>query len=220
MKLLDRLYCYIWRGWENNANTYLIDDRMRALIDPGHRRFLNHLLRSMGEEGFGLRDIDLIINTHSHPDHCEANVDFIQKGGAKAAMHKLEEEYLRNEGYVFFTMMDIDPEDFVIHFHLGEELKLDGVSLKIIHTPGHTPGGVSLYWPEEEVLVSGDLIFEGSVGRTDLAGGDREHLKESIENVSKLKVKYLLPGHGEIVMGRKKVEDNFKLVKSVYFAWI
>ncbi len=220
MKLLNKLYCYFWRGWENNCNVYLIDDGLRVLIDPGHRKFLSWLLRSMEADGFEPRDIDLVINTHSHPDHCEADIDFVDMARAKVTMHRIEEEYLRGEGSLLFKMMGLDPSQLTVHFHLAEELKLNDVRLLVIHTPGHTPGSVCFYWPEEEVLISGDLIFEGGVGRVDLPGGNGELLKKSIRKVSKLKIRYLLPGHGEMVAGREDVEENFRFVEKVYFDWL
>jgi len=220
MKLLNNLYCYIWRGWENNANAYLIDSGLRVLVDPGHRRFLSWLLRGLEADGVEPRDVDLVVNTHSHPDHCEADVDFVDMARAKVAMHSLEERYLRGEGGLLFKMMGLDPSQLTVHFHLGDSLRLDGVELQVIHTPGHTPGSVCLYWPDEEVLISGDLVFEGGVGRVDLPGGNGELLKQSIKRVAELKVRYLLPGHGELVVGREDVEENFRFVEKMYFTWI
>lgn len=220
MKLLNNVYCYIWRGWENNSNAYLIDSGLRVLIDPGHRRFLGWLLKELEGDGFEPRDIDLIINTHCHPDHCEADMDLVDMAGAKVAVHRLEEEYLREEGALLFEMMGLDPSQITVHFHLADRLILDGVGLQIIHTPGHTPGSVCIYWPEGEVLISGDLVFEGGVGRVDLPGGDGELLKRSIRRVASLRTSYLLPGHGELVVGREDVERNFKFIERAYFDWI
>ncbi|MEM4700092.1 MAG: MBL fold metallo-hydrolase [Candidatus Nezhaarchaeales archaeon] len=220
MRLLNNLYCYIWRGWENNCNAYLIDSRLRVLIDPGHRRFLNWLLRGLEADGFEPRDVDLIINTHCHPDHCEADVDLVDASRAKVAMHELEEEYLRGEGALLFEVMGLDPSQITVHFHLADRLRLDGVDLQIIHTPGHTPGSVCIYWPEEEVLISGDLVFEGGVGRVDLPGGDGDLLKQSIRRVAALRTSYLLPGHGELVIGRDEVKRNFELIERAYLSWI
>jgi len=220
VKLLNNLYCYIWRGWENNCNAYLIDSGLRVLVDPGHRRFLGWLLKGLESDGFEPRDVDLVINTHSHPDHSEADVDFVDMARAKIAMHRLEEEYLRGEGASLFKVMGLDPGQITVHFHLADRLKLNGVELLIIHTPGHTPGSVCLYWPDEEVLISGDLVFEGGVGRVDLPGGNGELLKRSIKEVAKLKIRYLLPGHGELVVGREDVEENFRFVERVYFNWL
>jgi glyoxylase-like metal-dependent hydrolase (beta-lactamase superfamily II) len=220
LRLLNNLYCYIWRGWENNCNSYLIDSRLRVLVDPGHRRFLRRLLDGLEADGFSPRDVDLVVNTHSHPDHSEADVDFVDLAGAKVAMHRLEEEYLRGEGGLLFEMMSLDSSQLTVHFHLAERLKLDGVDLQVIHTPGHTPGSICLYWPEGGVLISGDLVFEGGVGRVDLPGGDGELLKRSIREVAKLKAHYLLPGHGELVVGREAVEENFRFVEKMYLNWV
>ena len=81
--------------------------------------------------------------------------------------------------------------------------------MKVFHTPGHSPGSVSLYWPDKKVLFTGDLIFKDGVGRTDLPGGDSSLLKESIKRLKGLEIEWLLPGHGDMVSGAKEVRANF-----------
>jgi glyoxylase-like metal-dependent hydrolase (beta-lactamase superfamily II) len=102
--------------------------------------------------------------------------------------------------------------------NLGKENKL---ALKILHTPGHSPGSISIYWQDNKVLISGDVIFYGSVGRTDIPGGDGKLLKQSIEKLSQLDIEYLLPGHstefGDIITGKDKVEQNFAFIRLNYF---
>ena len=97
---------------------------------------------------------------------------------------------------------------------LGANSKLN---LKVLLTPGHTPGSVSLYLEKEKILVSGDVVFFGSVGRTDLPGGSTSLLHQSIDRLSQLDVEYLVPGHstemGSIISGKEKVKRNFQMVK-------
>ena len=101
-----------------------------------------------------------------------------------------------------------------------DSIGLGDISLQVIHTPGHSPGSVTLYWPAQKALFTGDLVFKEGVGRTDLPGGDGSQLKESIKGLMNLDVEYLLAGHGDIIAGAEKVEKNFEDVESFYFTYV
>jgi glyoxylase-like metal-dependent hydrolase (beta-lactamase superfamily II) len=201
-----------------------------VIIDPGHlvnelgESCLNSLLSSMKEDGFQAEDIGLIINTHSHFDHCEANEALVSrsKGGeAIIAMSKEEDEYRRTVGEKLCAILGIEPPKFEPLFYLTEgDLKLGReakIELQVLATPGHSPGSVSLYFPNDKVLVSGDVIFFGGMGRTDFPGGSMTILKQSIEKLSRLDIECLIPGHstelGNIIQGKSLVERNFQAVK-------
>lgn len=238
MKLVENLYCYIWAGRGNNCNTYVFagvleGGRPHVVVDPGHlanefrEPCFERLLTSMQEDGLKPEDVGLIINTHAHPDHCEASPALAEMTRAKAgagqvkqaliAFHQDEIAFVREMAQRFGRHLDLEP-DLVLK---EGGLNLDKMSLEVLHTPGHSPGSISLYWPDERVLISGDVVFYGGVGRTDLPGGSGELLKQSIERLSELDVEYLLPGHstqfGMIVQGRDKVAKNFRSIKMDYF---
>jgi glyoxylase-like metal-dependent hydrolase (beta-lactamase superfamily II) len=97
---------------------------------------------------------------------------------------------------------------------IGEE------RFEVIATPGHSPGSICLYWPVKKALFTGDLIFDQSIGRTDLPGGNGRLLKESVEKVSSRDIEYLLCGHGEIVAGEKKVKMNFEKIKDYWLNYL
>ncbi|NIM45586.1 MAG: MBL fold metallo-hydrolase [Nitrososphaeria archaeon] len=220
MRLVKGLYWYPYRGFRNNCNTCLFDDEIRVIIDPGHEWNLESLLASLRDDGFNPKDIDLIINTHVHPDHYEASHFLAEVSGAKMALHSLEERYLKGESRRLYQMFGANPPSLTVDFHLAESLNLGITRLEVLHTPGHSPGSISIYWREQSILICGDLIFSLGVGRVDLPGGDPHLLKESIEMVSKLDIRYLLPGHGEILEGREKIKRNFNYVKEAYFGWM
>lgn len=97
-----------------------------------------------------------------------------------------------------------DLDDFEPDFFLQEGwLQAGGETLQVLSTPGHSPGSVCLYWPERQALFSGDVVFSGGIGRTDLPMGNPKLLKESIQRIAELDVEHLLPGHGEIIHGRR-----------------
>jgi glyoxylase-like metal-dependent hydrolase (beta-lactamase superfamily II) len=100
------------------------------------------------------------------------------------------------------------------------ELVVDDMAFQVIHTPGHSPGSLCLYWPETKALFSGDVVFNQGIGRVDLPGGDGDALKQSIEKLTRLEVDYLHPGHGDIVSGRDRVKANFDTIQNLWFGYI
>jgi glyoxylase-like metal-dependent hydrolase (beta-lactamase superfamily II) len=117
--------------------------------------------------------------------------------------------------------LGIDVDAFAPDFFLQEgELLLDGLKMKVFHTPGHSPGSVCLYWPVQKALFTGDLVFKEGLGRTDLPGGDGDLIKESIERMSQLDVELLLSGHGEIISGAQEVKSNFEQIKDFWFRYV
>ncbi|MCL0079577.1 MBL fold metallo-hydrolase [Dehalococcoidia bacterium] len=244
MRFANNLYAYLWRGRGNNCHSYLFSNVLRGkrphvLIDPGHvvnemsEKCLEKLTSAMLRDDIAPGEIGLIINTHSHPDHCEANLALAQMnsesgaGGGQAliAIGKIEDEYRRTIAEQMSRMLGLTVE-FEPDFYLQEgELNLgrgdERLNLQIIHTPGHSPGSICIYSPENKVLITGDVVFNGSVGRTDLPGGDSRTLKQSIEKLSELDVEYLLPGHstnyGDIIRGKNNVVQNFAFIRMNYF---
>lgn len=218
MKLLDSLYAYPWESMaENNCNSYLIAGEVPVLIDPGHHHLFPHLREAMAADGFHPEDIKLIVATHAHPDHFEAIVDFLDLE-TRIALHPEAEKFIEEYGEHFFRMLGMSLPPYRVDFHLVEgELTVGEHRLQVIHTPGHAPGSISLYWPEHKALFAGDVIFSQSLGRTDLPGGNGALLKETIDHLADLQVHLLLPGHGPVVQGIGEVKRNFHLVKSMFY---
>ena len=143
--------------------------------------------------------IDTIVITHAHYDHI-AHVNEIVRlcGGAAVCIHEADAPGLIDESRCLAMIFGgrapgITPE---IVLHDGDRIG----SLRVIHTPGHTPGGICLYDEKRKLLFSGDTVFTGgSFGRYDFPGGDRTALTASIERLSTLDVEGLYPGHGEPV---------------------
>lgn len=234
VKVADNLYAYIWEGRGNNANTVLFPgalrgDRPHVIVDPGHVRnemsesCFESLTRAMDKDGFSLKDIGLVINTHAHNDHCSAD-GLLTKNGALLAISREEEDYFRQRSRM--QSLSGPPPELVPSFYLQEgNLKLgpkSGVELQVLLTPGHSPGSVCLYWEKEKALISGDVVFAGSVGRTDLHGGSMVTLKKSIDRLAQLDVECLIPGHsteyGSIIRGKANVTRNFQAIK-LFFSY-
>jgi len=222
MKVTDGVYAYLWTNMmENNCNTYVLEGKEGLiLVDPGLKRYVPDVIDSMKHDGLNPEDIFLIINTHSHPDHLDGDAYFMDQD-VQMTMHEEEAQFLDNIGKEFFRMFGLEPPQYRIDFFSNEgELQAKDITLQVIHSPGHSPGSICLYWPEKEVLVSGDVVFSGSIGRTDFPGGSSSTLKESIEKISGLNVSYLLPGHNELVEGAEEISRNFDFIKRSFFSFL
>jgi hydroxyacylglutathione hydrolase len=118
-------------------------------------------------------------------------------------------------------MMGMRPPEGRIDVLLKEgDLVLDGESLQVLETPGHSPGSVCLYWPSKRVLIAGDVVFEMGVGRTDFPGGDGKTLIQSLERLAQLDVDLLLPGHGNPIVGRDRIQRNFQIIRDTYYSYL
>jgi len=204
MKIADRIIFY--PGIEGfkiiTSNTYLICDDILTVVDPGHIGQLKTLLQHLRQDEIRVEDIKLIVNTHSHFDHCSANLPLQRTSKAKIAIHRLEEEYLERSQEIARRFGD-DLHSFKADQYLqeGEELTTGALTFQIIHTPGHTPGSICLYEPNLKLLISGDTIFpHGNIGRVDLPGGNPAQLVKSVKRLSRLDVMILAPGHMEVAM--------------------
>ncbi len=220
MKLVKNLHAYVWRGNDNNCNRYLfasvMKDGKHVLIDPGHtvtpyygEPGLESLITEMKQDGLDIKDAGMVILTHGHQDHCDAAKAVKELSGALIAMHRGDEPSYRHQG----GKVDIYLEEGELL--LGD--KEPKFKLNIYHSPGHSPGHITIYWPEEKVLIAGDVIFYLSTGRVDLPGGSAALLTQSIERLAKLDIEYVLCGHPYghpgIIKGKTAVQRNFDYIK-------
>ena len=184
-------------------NTYIIwDDTLEAaVIDAGNMNERENEILAKFIADNGLKP-KYALNTHGHFDHL-LGVDFLrEKYGAQLAMSSKDEFLLKGASVsaeLFGVKADALPEAIDIDLEGKESIKFGNTELKIIPTPGHTPGHVAFFEPESKVLFTGDTLFRESIGRTDLPGGDYSWIMRSIiENILPLgdDVK-IYPGHGD-----------------------
>ena len=167
-------------------NTYLLYDATNecVIIDPGcydsaERMELNEFIDS-----HGLKPV-AIWNTHAHLDHIFGNRYLADKYSIPVMIHEGEVGILGQapmHAKLYGLNLEPSPEPARL-FKEGESITFGETTFKVFYTPGHTPGHVSLYNADNKILFSGDVLFMGSIGRTDLPGGDHETLMGSISSV-------------------------------------
>lgn len=203
----------------NNANSYFFDCGKRILIDPGHAAHFHHVESGLRDLGMTVEDIDVVLCTHAHPDHIEG-VRFFTAAGAKFGLHEAGWELVKkmavHMGMGGEALSALQPDFFL----QSGDLNIGQLRLEVIHTPGHSPGSVCFYEPEEKALITGDLIFKDGVGRTDLPGGDLNLLTQSISGVSRLAAEFVLPGHGDILTDAASVKRNYERIGSIYLDFV
>lgn len=221
MELTKDIFIYPWTNIAiNNCNSYLIGRENAILIDAGLDFCLKGVLDAIRQDGIDTAQISFVLSTHSHPDHFEGVKHFMQKD-TRIALHQEEDRFMQETGKGFYNMFGLAFPDYRVDIALEEgALNLNGVPLEIYHTPGHSPGSVSIFLPEHKTLIPGDVIFQAGVGRTDFPGGNGPLLKKSIERLSRLDAEFLLPGHGYMIQGKDRVQKNFDHVADVYFGII
>jgi len=136
-------------------------------------------------------------------------------------MSREEQRYLKENGKLLFEMMGQPMPPFRIDFYLKEGgLRLGKETFHVYQTPGHTPGSLSIHWPERRALFTGDLVFYEGIGRTDFPAGNPRLMRESLEKMSRLDTEFLLPGHGEVVRGKEFVLQNFDFIRQNFYAYL
>lgn len=187
------------KGMEVGAvacNCYLVgceETKKAAIIDPGAAA--SAIINMIKSSGYV---VETIINTHGHVDHIGANNEVKKHTGAKLMIHRLDAKMLTSSAANFSMFMG-NPVTSAAADQLLDEgsiVKVGNLELKVLHTPGHTPGGICLV--NDKVIFSGDTLFYGSIGRTDFPGGSYEALIKSIKD--KLMIypdeTVVYPGHG------------------------
>ncbi len=186
------------------------DAAKAVIVDPGDEP--EKLLAAL--EGLGVEQVEAILVTHTHFDHVGAVAPVARATGAPVYCPELETRVLANimdfvpcEGFGPFESYEADHT-----VKGGERLELAGLTIDVLFTPGHSPGHVTYATREHDAVFSGDVLFEGSVGRVDLPGGDWPTLLRSIESLMETfgPETTVYPGHmGVTTLGRERATNPF-----------
>jgi hydroxyacylglutathione hydrolase len=220
MKLVNNLYYYPERGMMD-ANVYVIKGKPGIIFDTGLVNYVPARAADIKKDGIDLKDIGIIVNTHLHIDHSSGNEKFKALSGAKIALHPVQKENYRLIVIDGTKLLGTEPVEFKEDFLIEDNrLKVDGLEIECIPCPGHSPDSVCYYLHKEKTLICGDVLFEMNTGRVDLPGGSAPELRESINNLAKLDIELLLPGHMDGVAGAEKIKRNFEYIQQNIFPWL
>lgn len=196
-------------------NTYVVWDpesKECAIIDPGmisvdEQRAITNFIHKDGLK------VTNLINTHLHIDHAIGNRYITETYGVTPKAHKADRflgSNISNQAASFGLPINADNVTDITYLEDGDSIKIGTGSLEVISVPGHSPGSIVLYDKADGFMIAGDVIFEGSIGRTDLPGGSYEQLIDGIRN--KLLIlpdtTVVYPGHGAPTTIGKEKESN------------
>jgi hydroxyacylglutathione hydrolase len=186
------------------------DTSTGLIVDPGDEP--DRILAAV--ESLGIEKVEAILITHTHFDHVGAVAPVARATGAPVYCPELETPVLANI-MAFVPWPGLGPYESYDADHTvagGERLELAGLELDVVFTPGHSPGHVTYAIPTEDAIFSGDVLFQGSVGRVDLPGGDWPTLLASIETLMDIypAETTVYPGHMAITtLGRERATNPF-----------
>ena len=169
------LYTNCYMAWGEGDGCFLVDPGFQA--DP--------ILEQVRAKG---KKVEAVLLTHGHFDHITGARQIAEETGCKVYIHKAD--------LALPSQLTMGTLPYTDHYDEGDTLKLAGLQVQVLHTPGHTPGGVCLLCGS--AMFSGDTLFAGTCGRTDLPGGDYKQMLASLARLATLEEEYrVLPGHGE-----------------------
>jgi hydroxyacylglutathione hydrolase len=192
------------------TNCYLLwgESRQALVIDPGFEA--GRILDAIRQNKLTVAAYPL---THAHFDHVGALAEVVPAHTAPIGLHDADVSVAfspLNQFPPYYPPLSTGVE-FDRSLEEGQVWEEAGLSYRVLHTPGHSPGGVCFYFESEGLLIGGDCLFAGSIGRTDLPGGDLNILMKSLERIIRFPDETrVLPGHGpETTVGREKESNPF-----------
>ncbi len=156
MKISENLYAFVWTNpTANNCNAYFVDGKKKILVDPGHHHLFGHVEDELSALSLSPQDIDIVIITHGHPDHMEG-IKIFADTSTLIAIHASEMDFIRETAPQYGEALGISNFEPDILLQEGD-LKIGDLTFQVIHTPGHSPGSICLYWTEKKALFTGDV---------------------------------------------------------------
>ena len=196
--------------FESNCHLIIGDNNQTLVIDPGDdaQKIIQFIRKNkLNVIGYPI--------THGHIDHVSGLAAVHTEFPAPIGMHPRDETWAFSPVNMFPPFYNQPPEapsKIERTYQEGQTWEDGGMRYNILETPGHSPGSVSFYFPDEKILISGDVLFQGSIGRTDLPGGDMRVLEKSLKRLCELPDDTIVyPGHGPATTLGIEKKTNFYL---------
>lgn len=198
-----------------DTNCYLVScskTQNALVIDPGFDK-KTEAEKIIEEINRNKLHVKYIVNTHGHPDHTSGNRAMKEATGAPILIHEADTPLLKEPGKNMFASWgvttDSPPADKLLHD--GNMVQTGEIRLKVLHTPGHSLGSICLLGEDDDVIFTGDTLFAGSIGRTDLSGSSPEAMTRSLKKLVSLPDRLeVYPGHYPAsTMGTEKRRNPF-----------
>jgi glyoxylase-like metal-dependent hydrolase (beta-lactamase superfamily II) len=204
---------FVFNPFQENTIVAFDETREAVVIDPGcyepeERKELDDFISTQK------LTVKYLFNTHCHIDHVLGNDHVKEKYNVKLLIHAYDEPVLRAvkayaPSYGFSGYREALPDQFLKE---GDTVQFGNIVLQVLFLPGHSPGHIGFYSREQKIILSGDVLFEGSIGRTDLPGGDFNTLIDSIHRrlFTLPDDVVVYPGHGRTTtLGEEKISNPF-----------
>jgi glyoxylase-like metal-dependent hydrolase (beta-lactamase superfamily II) len=202
-----------------SANTYLLLENEKILIDPGvHEK--EYLLDALKKLQVKEEDIKTILVTHAHVDHF-VNCRLFPK--AKVYCSEKAIKLFKAKDLVSTVSLWLHNTYFPENLHLLKDKQIignDNFKLETLELPGHTSNDIAFYDKENKLLFSGDVLFQGAFGRVDLFDSSKDAMEKSLKKLEKLDFDLLLPGHGKVYKATKEnqkenIKDQIKYLERI-----
>ena len=215
--ILKERKIHTWIG--DPTNCYIIFDeesRETMVIDPaGDVKEIVNMIKNILKG-----NLKYIYLTHCHGDHIAGVTELKNQCGGKILIHRFDSEGLNDVNINLSTIIDLPPIELEADSRIDDNdlIHLGKLEFQVMHTPGHTKGSTSLYCAEQKCVFSGDTIFRGTWGRTDLPTGSIEEIMDSITNkLLKLPDNAIVyPGHGKATMIKEEKPIYYDLKPKLY----
>lgn len=210
---------HVFYSPNHGSNVYILIGKKTALIDTSISGNAQQILSCLESLDLKPSSVDLVLFTHGHADHFGCSHLFSK---AEKRMHGFDAERISLRDREFTCSNILGESNFPeidSVFEEGEVIELKPFKLKVLFTPGHTPGSVCFFDRKKGLLFSGDTLFRGSSGRTDLPNGSELELIDSLKKLSKLRFSRLFPGHG-LILKENQQENISEVLKNLNHKYI
>ena len=209
-------FFFLERGFLN-GNHFVCKCERPVLVDTAYISDFDDTAKLIGQVGVDLRDVGLIVTTHTHCDHVGGNRYIQEKSGCEIALHSVGKHFIdsRDDWSTWWRYYNQEAEffDCTLALNDGDTIAIGPLEFDVVYTPGHAADGIILYHPREKILLSSDTLWEDDMAVMTLRiEGSRALFahQESLERLAGLDIKVVFPGHGRPFTGVKEAISRAK----------